>query len=64
MLLQKYPLGVQIVGEKAEKDFIVSIGNILRLRNILSSFDKFAGNEILSESDFQDYTGIYVDLYQ
>ena len=64
MLLQKYPLGVQIVGEKAEKDFIVSIGNILRLRNILSSFDKFSGNEILSERDFQDYTGMYVDLYQ
>lgn len=64
MLLQKYPLGVQIVGEKAEKDFIVSIGNILRLRNILSSFDKFAENEILSERDFQDYTGMYVDLYQ
>ena len=64
MLLQKYPLGVQIVGEKAEKDFIVSIGNILRLRNILSSFDKFVGNEILSERDFQDYTGMYVDLYQ
>lgn len=64
MLLQKYPLGVQIVGEKAEKDFIISIGNILRLRNILSSFDKFAGNEILSERDFQDYTGMYVDLYQ
>ena len=58
MLLQKYPLGVQIVGEKAEKDFIVSIGNIL------SSFDKFSGNEILSERDFQDYTGMYVDLYQ
>lgn len=64
MLLQKYPLRVQIVGEKAEKDFIVSIGNILRLRNILSSFDKFEGNEILSERDFQDYTGMYVDLYQ
>lgn len=64
MLLQKYPLGVQIAGEKAEKDFIASIGNILRLRNILSSFDKFAGNEILSERDFQDYTGMYVDLYQ
>lgn len=64
MLLQKYPLGIQIVGEKAEKDFIASIGNILRLRNILSSFDKFAENEILSERDFQDYTGMYVDLYQ
>ena len=64
MLLQKYPLGEQIQGESAEKDFIVSMGNILRLKNILSSFDKFAGNEILSDRDFQDYTGMYVDLYQ
>lgn len=64
LLIQKYPLGEQIIGEKAEKDFIVSLGNILRLRNILSSFDKFEGNEILSERDFQDYTGMYVDLYQ
>ena len=64
LLIQKYPLGKQIIGEKAEKYFIVSLGNILRLRNILSSFDKFEGNEILSERDFQDYTGMYVDLYQ
>lgn len=64
MLLQKYPLGEQIQGESAEKDFILSMGNILRLKNILSSFDKFAGNEILSDRDFQDYTGMYVDLYQ
>ena len=64
MLLQKYPLGEQITGETAEKEFIAEIGNILRLRNILSSFDKFKGNEILSERDFQDYTGMYVDLYQ
>ena len=63
LLLQKYPLGEPILGESAEKDFILSMGNILRLKNILSSFDKFVGNEILSERDFQDYTGIYVDLY-
>lgn len=62
-LIQKYPLGQQIFGEKAEKDFIVSFGNILRLRNILSSFDRFTGNEILVPIDFQDYTGIYNDLY-
>jgi len=64
MLLQKYPLGEQIIGEQAKKDFIVSMGNILRLRNILSSFDRFAGNEILSPRDFQDYIGIYTDLYE
>ena len=64
MLLQKYPLGEQIIGEQNKKDFIVLMGNILRLRNILSSFDKFAGNEILSERDFQDYIGTYTDLYE
>ena len=64
MLIQKYPLGEQIIGEQNKKDFIVLMGNILRLRNILSSFDKFAGNEILSERDFQDYIGTYTDLYE
>jgi len=64
ILLQKYPLGEQIIGEQAKKDFIVSMGNILRLRNILSSFDKFKGNEILNERDFQDYIGTYTDLYE
>ena len=38
-------------------------GNILRLRNILSAFDRFVGNEILAPIDFQDYTGLYHDVY-
>lgn len=63
-LLQKYPLGEQIIGEQVQKDFIISMGNILRLKNILSSFDRFEGNEILSERDFQDYIGTYTDLYE
>ena len=63
-LLQKYPLGTPIVGENAEKSFITAFGGILRLRNILSSFDEFAGQEILSPLDFQDYTGIYNDLHE
>lgn len=62
-LIQKYPLNTQIIGESAKKEFIISFGNILRLRNILSTFDDFAGNEILSPFDFQNYTGIYNDLY-
>lgn len=64
MLLQKYPLGEQIIGEQAKKEFIVAMGNILRLRNILSSFDKFKGNEILTDRDFQDYIGTYTDIYE
>ena len=62
-LIQKYPLGVQILGEKAEKDFIVAFGNILRLRNILSTFDEFEGQDILSPIDLQDYTGLYLYYY-
>jgi type I restriction enzyme R subunit len=63
-LTTQYPLGQPILGEEAEKDFIRLYGEILRLRNILTSFDDFEGNEILSERDFQDYQSIYIDLYQ
>ncbi|WP_086296239.1 type I restriction endonuclease subunit R [Campylobacter devanensis] len=61
-LIQKYPPDETIIGESAKRDFIISIGSILRLRNILSSFDKFKGMEILSEGDFQNYLGKYEDL--
>ena len=61
----KYPLTEpQIYGEQAQKDFIGLFGAILRMRNILSSFDEFAGNEILTERDLQDYQGRYNDLYE
>ncbi|MCI9682705.1 MAG: type I restriction endonuclease subunit R [Lachnospiraceae bacterium] len=63
-LLEQFPLGQPIAGEQNKKDFLVLFGNILRLRNILSAFDRFAGNEILSSIDFQDYTGIYHDVYE
>ncbi len=63
-LTAQYPLGQAIIGEEAQKNFIRLYGAILRLRNILTSFDDFEGNEILSERDFQDYQSIYIDLYQ
>jgi len=62
-LLAKYPIGEPIIGEQAKKDFIKLYGAILRLRNILSAFDEFKGNEILTERDTQDYHSIYIDLY-
>ncbi len=57
----RYPLGGDILGEKAERDFIKLFGAILRLKNILSSFDQFDAG--LAERDLQDYQSIYVDLY-
>ena len=54
-LLEKYPVGERIIGEQNQKDFIRLYGAILRVRNILVTFDEFSGNEILSERDIQDY---------
>jgi type I restriction enzyme R subunit len=51
------------VGETAQKEFIAVFGAIPRLQNILTSFDDFAGNEILSERQGQDYRSVYLDLY-
>ena len=62
-LQERFPVGVMIVGEQNQKDFIKLYGNILKVRNILVSFDEFAGQEILSERDFQDYHSMYIDLY-
>ena len=62
-LTEKFPLTEErITGERNQKEFIVLFGAILRMRNLLSSFDEFAGAEILSDRDFQDYLGRYQDL--
>ena len=62
-LLANFPLGEPIIGEAAQKEFIALYGKILRLENILTSFDEFAGNEILTERQSQDYRSVYLDLY-
>ena len=62
-LTTKFPLTEErITGEQRQKEFIVLFGAILRMRNLLTSFDEFAESEILSERDFQDYLGRYQDL--
>jgi type I restriction enzyme R subunit len=38
-------------------------GGILKVKNILTSFDEFAGQEIITDLQFQDYQSIYLDLY-
>lgn len=62
-LLKDYPLGKRIIGEESEKKFIRLYGAILKATNILSTFDRFAGMEILSDRDVQDYHSLYIDLY-
>ena len=62
-LTEKFPLTEpQIIGEQNQRDFIALFGAVLRMRNLLLSFDEFAGKEILTERDLQDYLSRYQDL--
>ncbi len=62
-LADKYPTDLaRIEGEQNQKNFIKLFGSILRMRNLLASFDEFAGKEILSERELQDYLSKYQDL--
>lgn len=62
-LNERFPLSKpQIVGEQNQKDFIDLFGALLRMRNLLSSFDEFKEKELINERDMQDYLGRYQDL--
>ena len=50
--------------EEAQKEFIALYNSILRLKNILQSFDDFTGNELLSPAAFQDYQSVYIEIYR
>lgn len=62
-LTDRFPVGEPIVGEQNQKDFIKLYGAILKVRNILSTFDDFVGCELLSERDVQDYHSMYINFY-
>ena len=62
-LTEKFSLAEpRIEGEQNQKDFITLFGAILRMRNLLLSFDEFKGKELIAERDLQDYLGRYQDL--
>ncbi|NJS41699.1 type I restriction endonuclease subunit R, partial [Candidatus Gracilibacteria bacterium] len=62
-LTSNFPVGKRILGEQNQKDFISLYGSLLRVRNILTTFDEFTGKELLTPRDIQDYHSIYIDLY-
>ena len=62
-LQERFPLWERILSEKEQKEFISLYGWILRVRNILTTFDEFIGNDLLTERDLQDYHSLYIDLY-
>ena len=62
-LKDNFIIGDQIIGEQNQKDFVKLFGNILKAINILNTFDKFKGKELLSVREIQDYTSTYQDLH-
>lgn len=62
-LRSAFPLGQPIMGEAAQRDFITLFGALLRLDNILTSFDQFSDAPRLSERESQDYRSLYLDLH-
>jgi len=60
--LAQFVPGQTITGEAAQKTFVKLFGALLRLRNILTAFDDFADDNLLSARDFQQYSSTYQDL--
>lgn len=65
-LLSKFSIEQEIVGEQNQKDFLILFGLILKLRNILTTFDEFQNNDLdkLNQNLIQDYLSLYNDLYR
>ncbi|WP_321974212.1 type I restriction endonuclease subunit R [Paratractidigestivibacter sp.] len=63
-LRECYPLdGIdEPMGEAAERDLIKTFSAILRLRNILTSFDAFEDDDTVDDWEMQDYQSVYLDL--
>lgn len=62
-LFNLFPLGKPMsASETEQKKFISLFGAILRMRNLLSSFDEFAELDTFKDIDLQDYLSRYQDL--
>jgi len=63
-LTSKFNPGDLPASETEQREFVNLYNKILRLQNILKSFDDFKGNELLPERTFQDYQSTYIEIYQ
>ncbi len=63
-LTGKFKAGELPASESDQIEFVNIYNKILRLQNILKSFDDFTGNEMLPERTFQDYQSTYIEIYQ
>ena len=62
-LTSEFAPGELMQSEQEQKEFIKLYGSILKVTNILSSFDEFKDEELLTEREKQDYHSVYIELY-
>lgn len=65
-LLTKFPLDGfknNVITQEVKKEFVMLYGAILRMRNILTTFDQFDGDTLLEINDLQDYQSHYIDIH-
>lgn len=62
-LSSKFSPGELPKSEAEQKEFVELYNKILRLQNILTSFDDFKDNELLTPAAFQDYQSTYLMLH-
>lgn len=63
-LQNEFPEGQTILGEDAERRFVALFGSLLKSINILSAFDQFEGQKIITDRQLQDYQSNYLDLQE
>ena len=63
-LQNEFPEGQTILGEDAERRFVALFGSLLKSINILSAFDQFEGQQIITDRQLQDYQSNYLDLQE
>lgn len=63
-LQEEFPEGQTILGEEAERRFVALFGSLLKSINILSTFDQFEGQQIITDRQLQDYQSNYLDLQE
>ena len=63
-LQDEFPEGQTILGEDAERRFVALFGSLLKSINILSTFDQFEGQQIITARQLQDYQSNYLDLQE
>lgn len=61
-LKDKFTPGELIDQEKDQKDFVKLFSQILRVNNILTSFDEFKDNELLNSNEYEVYSGMYLNI--